>query len=350
LVSSNPAIPNLKIFIYNQYPMYLVTTKADHIPIDHQIIMVDGTVPDWEAKFGDLHWDHHCPGGADVQIDEIPAPKERSLVEERSTDRPVCFVTTMVDADACCAAAWVQLPAQTLTRETIAKFKAIAWDCDHLMVPPNLSQYAEFAAKADAALKKSSEGIAADLGLPHERKDWTEEQWEAYSSEAFRRGTEWLIAAAKGDRSYPGECGEADDYWQQIRADAQQLTDENRIQFIDTQRGAIAVCDTRRMGHSVDPRSFYEAIQSCSQSLRPEALTIREHRAGGTQYTLGSIPLHPEQHTLDYTRGTFDRLTQAERAKNPASGSWGGRRTVGGSAWNTASELTVEEIVALLDR
>ncbi len=255
----------------------------------------------------------------------------------------------MVDADACCAATWVQLPHAVLTPETIAKFKAIAWDCDHLMVPPDLTQYAEFAAKADAALKKSSEGIAADLGLPHERKDWTEEHWEAYSSEAFRRGTEWLIAAAKGDSPYPGESGEADDYWQQIEADAQMLKDENRMQLIDTNRGEIAVCDVRSVGHSVDPRSFYHALGSRSHSLRPEAITVRDHRAGGNQYTLGSIPLHPEQHTLDYTQGTFDRLTQAEHRKDPKTGSWGGRRTVGGSPWNHPSNLTIEEIVALLN-
>ncbi|MBD2027008.1 hypothetical protein [Leptolyngbya sp. FACHB-711] len=329
--------------------MYLVTTKVDRLPQDHQLVMVDGTVPDWEAKPGDLHWDHHRPGGADVQMDEIPLPEHQSFIEEHSTDQPPCFVTTMVDADACCAAAWVQLPREVLTSDTIAKFKAIAWDCDHLMVPPELSQHAEFAAKADAALKKSSEGIAADLGLPHERKDWTDNHWEAYSSEAFRRGTDWLIAAAKGDRLYPGECGEADDYWQQIESDAQMLKDEERIQFVETQRGAIAICDVRGVGHSVDPRSFYHAIQSRSHSLRPEAITIRDHRAGGNQYTLGSIPLHPDQHALDFTQRAFDRLTQAEQEKDSEAGTWGGRRTVGGSPWNTPSQLTIEEIVALLD-
>lgn len=333
--------------------MYLVTTKADRLPTDHQIIMVDGTVPDWETKPGDLHWDHHRPGGANVQMDEIPAPQKASLLEEQSSDRPPCVVTTMVDADACCAAAWVQLPHEVLTAETIAKFKAIAWDCDHLMVPDDLKQYAEFAAKAVVALKNSSEGIAADLGLPHERKDWTEEHWEAYSSEAFRRGTEWLIEAAKGDRPYPGETGEADDYWQQIEADAQMLIDEDRIRLIATERGNVAVCDQTSTSHGIDPRSFYHAIPRLphvsASHLRPEALTIRDHRAGGTQYTLGSIPLHPEQHNLDYTQGTFDRLTQAEQAKDPEAGSWGGRRTVGGSPWNTPSNLTAEEIVGLLD-
>ncbi|WP_242060246.1 hypothetical protein [Oscillatoria sp. FACHB-1407] len=45
-----------------------------------------------------------------------------------------------------------------------------------------LWQCAEFAAKAVVALKNSSEDIAADLGLPHKRKDWEDEHWEAYSS------------------------------------------------------------------------------------------------------------------------------------------------------------------------
>ncbi|MBD2083358.1 hypothetical protein [Leptolyngbya sp. FACHB-17] len=332
--------------------MYLVTTQADRIPTDYQIIMVDGTVPDWEAKPGDLHWDHHRPNGADVQIDEIPAPKERSLIEEQSTHQPPCFVTTMVDPDACCAAAWVQLPRPVLTDGTIAKLKAIAWDCDHLMVPEELKQYAEFAAKAVVALKHSSEGIAADLGLPPERKEWTEDHWQAYSSEAFRRGTEWLIEAAKGDCPYPGESGEAEDYWQQIEADTQMLIDEQRIRFIQTERGEVAVCDQTSVGQGIDPRSFYQAIprlrDASAALLRPEAITVRDHRSGGMQYTLGSIPLHPQQHSLDFTQGVFDRLTQAELAKDPESGSWGGRRTVGGSPWNTASKLTVEAIVALL--
>lgn len=333
--------------------MYLVTTKADRLPPDHQIVMVDGTVPDWEAKPGDLHWDHHRSGGAAVQMDEIPMPGEKPLVEEKATDQPPCFTTTMVDPDACCAAAWVQLPRAVLTPETIARFKAIAWDCDHLTVPDKLKNYAEFAAKAVVALKNSSEGIASDLGLPHERKEWADEHWEAYSSEAFRRGTEWLIEAAKGNQPYPGESGEADDYWQQMEADTQMLIDENRIRFVSTPHGDVAVCDQTSTSHAIDPRSFYQALprlhQASTHPLRPEAITIRDHRAGGTQYTLGSIPLHPKQNTLDFTQGTFDRLSQAEQTKDPEAGPWGGRRTVGGSPWNTPSNLSVEEIIDLLD-
>ncbi len=79
LVFLNPIISNLRILLNTQCPMYLVTTNADRLPSDHQIIMVDGTVPDWEAKPGDLHWDHHRPGGADVQMDEIPLPDRSSF-------------------------------------------------------------------------------------------------------------------------------------------------------------------------------------------------------------------------------------------------------------------------------
>jgi hypothetical protein len=335
---------------------YLVTTRVDRLPRDRPIIMVDGTVPGWQPKPGDRHWDHHRPNGADIQIDEIPLPQSDSLLAEQvglqQTELGIellpCFVTTMVDADACCAAAWIQLPRAVLTVETIARLRAIAWDCDHLMVPADLNSYSEFAAKAGAALKASSEGIAAELGLPHERKQWTDEHWEAYSSLAFQRGSEWLIAAAKGERPYPGAQGEADDYWQQIEADTQMLLRENRIQFVQTDRGAIAICDVRSLNHSVDPRSFYEALRSAPSPLRPETLMIRDHRLGGTQYTLGSLPLHPDTPKLDFTQSTFEHLTQAERAKNPLSDAWGGRRTVGGSAWNTPSGLTVADIIAVL--
>jgi hypothetical protein len=76
---------------------------------------------------------------------------------------------------------------------------------------------------------------------------------------------------------------------------------------------------------------------------------VREHKYGGIQYTLGCLPNHPQTRHLDYTASTFERLTQAELAKDPSSEGWGGRRTVGGSGWNTPSHLTPEEAIALLD-
>ncbi|OLP16895.1 hypothetical protein BST81_18035 [Leptolyngbya sp. 'hensonii'] len=330
---------------------YLVTTHADRLPTDHQLIMVDGTVPDWTPRPQDLHWDHHRPQGADIQIDEIPLPERDSLLEEQASGEPPCLVTTMVDADACCAAAWVQLPRQLLQPDVIARLQAIAWDCDHLVVPEHLSPWAEFAAKVVVALKRSADSTAIALDLPRDRQIWTEEQWEQYSSTCFQRDTEWLLEAIRGNCPYPGEQGEADHYWDNIETDARSLLQEQRIQQIETARGPIAICQLKQLGRSVDPRSFYRAISLAlaDRPFRPETLTIRDHRQGGTQYTLACFPLHPQSRTLDYTTGTFDRLTQAERRKNPEAGTWGGRRSVGGSPWNTPSLLSPEEVIALLD-
>jgi hypothetical protein len=322
---------------------YLVTTYANRLPADNPIIMVDGTVPGWTPKPGDRHYDHHRPGGADIQIDEIPAGQEAIAPN-------TCFVTTMVDADACCAAAWVQLPAEVLTEETVNQLRAIAWDCDHLSVPESLSEYAEFAAKAVAALKQGGQSVAAELGLPQNKKEWTLEQSEAYASEAFRRGTEWLIAAAMGDRPYPGLRGEADHDWDTISKDAGWLLEMQRVRVVEKAVGGLGFCDLRGMDRSIDPRSFYQALAHLAEpsTLRPETLLLREHRLGGWQYTLGSIPLHPQQKEVDYTQTIYDRLTQAEQTHREDAHPWGGRRTVGGSAWNQPSLLSPEAVIAIV--
>ncbi len=85
--------------------LYLVTTEVSRIPTGYQIVMVDGTVPGWRRSPQDLHWDHHRPQGADIQIDEMPVPT-KSLMEDFAGQLPPCIVTPQLDADACCAAAW----------------------------------------------------------------------------------------------------------------------------------------------------------------------------------------------------------------------------------------------------
>lgn len=114
-----------------QIMKYLVTTKP--IASDQPIIMVDGTVHGWTFKPGDRHFDHHKSGGAKVQIDEIPASVASSLQGSE------IFVTTQVDADACVAAAWCQV-GDRITEEQKRKLRAIAWDCDHLSVPDELTE------------------------------------------------------------------------------------------------------------------------------------------------------------------------------------------------------------------
>ncbi len=329
---------------------YLVTTDVAQLPTDHQIFMVDGTVPHWHPQTDDHHWDHHRPGGKDIQIDEMPWPVN-TLIEDYSTGQPPCIVTPQMDADACCAAAWLQLPRSVLQPETVAKLRAIAWDCDHLTVPPDLQSLAEFALKVVVGLRSLSSPIAKTLHLPKDRQQWTAEQWQIYMSVNFQQGTDWLLMAARGECPWPGEQGEADHFLRSLQNDANQLITDERIYLIPTEQESVAVCNLKGIGRYIDPRAFHQALATMTDcpKLRPETLMIREHKHGGIQYTLGCLTHHPRTPFLDYTAGTFARLSRAELAKDKTAEPWGGRRTVGGSGWNRTSFLTPEEVVAMLD-
>ncbi|MGK3947000.1 hypothetical protein ABK046_52610, partial [Streptomyces caeruleatus] len=58
---------------------------------------------------------------------------------------------------------------------------------------------------------------------------WTEAQKVEYSSAGFRQGVEWLLDAVEGKRPYPGEQGEAAEYWAQLEKDEQTLVNGNYI-------------------------------------------------------------------------------------------------------------------------
>lgn len=372
---------------------YLVTTNCNSIPTDHQIFCLDGTPPKWEPKPGDYHADHHRPGGAKVQIEEMAlgANENWVLIEGLANGQPQCIVTTQVDADACVAAAAAQLPAWQMfdvinqcEAEVYKRLKAIAHDCDHLCVPPELSEMADFAAQAVATLKQEGFKIAGQMELPSDRCQWTLEQREEYASRAFQHGTEWLIAAARGECPWPGENGEANVYWQQVQDDSTLLCRAGRIWF----HQGMAICDLRSIGRYVDPRAFLRSIQAIKTSINevygyqnvdcdrvgelcPETLTIRDHKSNeGISYTLGCVPTHPDIDSLDYTTGTFQALTAAEARKRRCSQQqieaieihwlkselpsilgfdpWGGRATVGGSGWTTPSVLTPQEVVEIV--
>ena len=158
----------------------------------HPVIMIDGTVPGWERDYWDHHFDHHRPGGGRVQIDELPELDECSfLVRESNTvmqDRNAdtynisseyVICTTLVDADAAVAAAYLQLTSD-VDAESLRKLRAIALDCDYLCLPPgeeDLSDLAGFAARAVAGLKESSKDLWKELGCPGpEKVQWTSDQ------------------------------------------------------------------------------------------------------------------------------------------------------------------------------
>ncbi len=329
---------------------YLVTTNSSKIPLEDQVFMVDGTVPGWIKKGIDYHKDHHRVEGEPVQILELDFPQKTSLVEEMDVGKEQVIVTTQIDADACVAGAFVQLPKYILEdKDVYDRLEAIAWDCDHLVVPSRLSHLADFAAQAVAGMKVESDKIAEALGYPENHAEWTVEMLENYSTKAFEFCIEWLILASKGEAKWPGEKGEAEEYWSQVKGDSKELLEKERVSFFK----GVPIFDTRDFDHLVDPRACLMALKEMEVSHLPMTITVKKHNMGGSKYTLGCDPLHPEVNQIDYTKSTYKELSRAENMKelvNLDRKVWGGRKTVGGSGWNHPTTLTPEEVADIVLR
>lgn len=334
---------------------YLVTTEKNIIPSSpqHLVVMVDGTVPGWSKGDMNLHFDHHRVGGADIQIDEIPM----GYLLDFSLDYEPVFVTTQLDADACVAAAWLQLNPNNVSEEKKLKLRAIAYDCDHLAVPEFLADLGDFAAQAVAALKSEGFKIADEINLPKNRKDWTQEDKVAYASLGFKRGVEWLIDATLDKRPYPGELGEAAEYWAQVKKDEELFIVENRV---SKYKDALIFSMLDWKGRYVDPRASLRAAKRLGLSATL-TLTQRETTEGWS-YTLAS-----RDNNLMSKYDAFKSLTIAEAIErnvdvdlvekhwrkpelNEKLGfdPWGGREKVGGSGWRTPSKLTPVEVIDTL--
>jgi hypothetical protein len=390
---------------------YLVTTQLSElqkwIDTGWAVSMVDGTVPGWTLKKGDLHFDHHKEGGKDIQIDEMPLVENCSILDQNNYAATL-IVTTQIDADACVAATWLQLTksdlmgdshsaSERLARKSdmFKKLRAIAYDCDHLAVPPELGAYGDFAAQCVAAMKSLSNSFVQEMGLPSDRKAWTIEQKEDFASLTFDRSTQVLINAVKGLRPFPGEQGEAKEYWEKVNNFTQMFLDESRL---SQYRGAVIIDCKGLGGQYIDPRASLRVLDSCKWDTNGITLTQREIYSNdifkGYSYTLAVVPLHSELNLIDYTAkgfssiledlgiagfelNTFDKLTLEElvndrehyTASVPDKQSysemdlrdrltyliqnklgWGGRKTVGGSSWNTPSKLSPEQVIdAVLD-
>lgn len=325
---------------------YLVSTRKRVVErIIPPVVMVDGTVPGWEPRVGDLHFDHHRHGGADVQILEII---DIPMIKE------AVFVTTQVDADACTSAAFLQM-SEDERSNSYRKLLAISYDCDHLAVPDYLSDLSDFASKAVVALKSNSSAIVKRLGLNENRKKWTVAEKERFASRAFELGTLAILDACRDIAPWPGERDEDEEaiasYWKDAQQNVDQILNQNLIILY---KGCL-LFDAKQMGTKyVDPRCWFRAV--ALKALKPEypvALTQREvyidnNAFAGYSYTIGVIPFHPKIADVDFTLHVFEALTEAERQKFPGAEGWGGRRTVGGSGWNTPSRLSPKEVIDIV--
>lgn len=347
---------------------FIATTRLESIKKYqeqcYQIIMIDGTVPGWEPRQGDLHFDHHRSGGHPIQITEIPQDIGNKL------KFPICFVTTQVDADAIVAAAFILLSYYNYVYKSTKEYpcepnipyydrlQAIAWDCDHLYVPEHLLENEsnkEIAAQIGMAMKVKSDYAAVNLGLPQNRKEWSIEQKEFHAAESFQTNV-WSLfeACIKPGYPFPGENGEAAEYLENLGKLAKLFKHENRIKMIGN-KGYVV--DTTGMGGNyIDPRSPLRVIKDIEdESTFPVVITQREvwqnNNIIGHKYTLAIIPWRESQFEhIDFCDRLWDELSkkEVEKGGSPEINKWGGRKTIGGSGWNAVSFLSPEEVLQVV--
>lgn len=357
---------------------FLVTTDVHEVnKITGQVIMVDGTVPGWVPRADDLHFDHHRENGADTQIQEI-AKLKYNIADDAT------FVTTQVDADACVAVAW--LIGLDNYPELLDKYEnrllAIAYDCDHLVVPPYLSDYSDFATKVVAAMKSNSNVYIEALDLSADRKTWSKEDKQKFGSLCFENGVIDLCNAINGNRLFPGENGEADSYIEKLNENIKIWETNGNIH----KYREVLIFDCTQVNGYLDPRVTLRAAQNIGL-VGDEPFTVTQRKIVndgefvGYSYTIGIVPLHKNIDKVNYVSNkVFEALTLAELKQNhyhfktsvdnanlkngwsdddieqqaewlcsPAIKlGWGGRKTVGGSSWNTPSKLSPQTIIDVI--
>jgi hypothetical protein len=326
--------------------------------------MVDGTVPDWHLRKGDFLFDHHRPDGAKIQIEDIWKSIEKAneagidiigLFPQETDD--ILFVTTLLDADAVCSAVYLfkgYFSQEALDQDTERKLCAISYDCDHLAVPSELSEYADFAAKCVAGMKCDSDEFTIDLDMPKDRRQWTIEDKEYFMSRAFEKSFWNLVRAVEGKDNWPCDHPKVSEYWEKVEKYTNLLIEEKRINFY---KDCAVVTMSGLGGTYIDPRCAYRAIDrllgdSDYSEIYPYTLTQREvivdNKFVGNKYTLACNPNHPESEGIDFTKEIYSALSEAEKARDPNAEGWSGRATVGGSGWNTCSVLCPQEVIEIV--
>lgn len=336
---------------------FLITTDRDQVSIDKKIVMVDGTVPGWDPKPGDWHYDHHRLGGALCQLDELPL--SNIPVNEGIFDNSQ-FVSTMLDADAIVAAAALILVADGYNVPLL--WRAIALDCDHLTcnIPAANEifplEVAQEARDIVAGLKKMGDKIQKELKLPDDRRQWPKQDKQRFDSLCFKRGVQLLISCATTG-SYAAIKKLAASYWKYQHELRATIATEQRVISDDN----FYYFDFRGWDKGyVDPRMPLDLVQN--KVKFPVTITVRdvivEGKFLGISYTVGSDCRHPSYGKYDFCKSNlWSALTDAEQIKNPRWGvdkstgkthGWGGRATVGGSSWNFPSGLEPDEVAKVI--
>lgn len=243
---------------------YLVTKNKDRVPKNAQVFVVGNAPLGWVSKLGDFCWSSDRNDEQKHQIpiiDTMPTLEPEAtipnLLQYCQTQPKQCIVSATVNFDVCVAATWLQLD-HAQQKDNGDRLRAIAINGEYFSEYPDLLSLKSFAATARKVLHQEELKLVDKVGellgaaafwsggkvrlkqrelegeithihmndrcvevhcgshgthlsdywnttFPSDRACWSDSQVESFASLAFRVQTEWLIAACRGDRSWPGE-------------------------------------------------------------------------------------------------------------------------------------------------
>ena len=286
---------------------FMVSTQASN---SSKTVAVDGQVEN-----ADLIFDHHRPGGALIQMDELP--------DKFSIDGDICFITPNLDEDAVISTAVLinggQSELNSWMKDTL---RETSLNCDQLTEPNDLYYH----------LKDLNYQL--HLKLFKGKTELTEKEL----SKRYQLLVEAVLhfinhgTFKKIDSNFDGR------FKKHLDKQRERLNESG----FDLITGKIGFIDINRTG-VVAPRIMYELARRNSVEILLIKYTKKKDMEGEI-YTIGIDPMCQLDKDLLFT--VFDKINAIDPLAKKQK--WGGRSGVGGSPNSVGSLLEPVQIIDIL--
>jgi hypothetical protein len=343
------------------FTKYLVTDDlADIQCIQQQIVMINGTINNWQSRDFDRQFNTRRAGS-----EQLTSCME--ILEKDPFDDDYYFVTTAVNPSACATAALLYLIndqkiAVSLSGERFDAAKGwLSALCleDQLFGCSQSSGWltSEVAIAKDriASLQVCFEQTSAEMGFPSNSALWDKAMCKAYQTECFRRGTEQILCSIFFEDNHMQGCPNVDNsYWKQIYELESYVN--NCARMIDR----CGVLDQRSLRKYCDPRLLVEWVRGQADHenfvllVKDSSIQFSDRAIRNYRYVLQSVPFHKSGPPHFSTSRIWVALTEAEKMRRETLGMshaltpWQGNEERGNSSWSCNSILSPKEVVKLV--
>jgi hypothetical protein len=303
---------------------FVISNNAKFIPPNNQVFMIDGRIVDYNFLPFDRVWDHHCEGGRDCQMMEMPLPKnkELSILDYYKVRDTVTVTSPVYDADAIAAAVWLTLKTKYATKEVTEKLLAISLFCDHLIIPnkyQSLIKYSKFAAGNIAAIYGVRERFRQIYNFPEHDSSLSNKDQVKLDSEAFKYMVNWYTKSILYEEPWPNQLKIYQrKHWKNVNSLKKQIIENNLLSVISD----VVVYDARSV-KTRDPRAAYAAIGKLGLNNHLLFMTVWENAESGTVFTFWTNPSHPDWSKVHLT-AFIKKFNLFTNTMSGARRTWGG--------------------------